>query len=345
MKSDKTGRFGLIGDNQMKKDHVKFLVCPECKGSLDLFEDQKTEDNSIESGRLRCSRCKIDFPIIQYVPRFVPLENYASGFGLEWTKHARTQYDSYTGVNVSEKRFFEETKWSRDLSGQFILEAGSGSGRFTEQAASTNAMVISLDYSSAVEANYASNGKLDNVLIVQADIYNMPFHENFFDKLFCFGVLQHTPDVKKAFSILPRYLKSGGNIAVDFYPKLSLIKHLLTTKYWVRPITKRINPELLYKITSKYVEFMWPISKLLNRIPYGKKINWTLLVADYRGELDLDEDILKEWAILDTFDMLSPVYDYPQTIDTVKEWFNDNNLKNIDIHYGYNGIEARGEKP
>lgn len=336
---------GDLGDSQMKIDHVKFLVCPECKSSLDLLERKITEGTSIESGQLRCSKCELDYPIIRYIPRFVPLENYASGFGLEWTKHARTQYDSYSGENVSEKRFFGETKWSRDLPGQFILEVGSGSGRFTEQAASTNAMVISMDYSYAVEANYASNGGRDNVLIVQADIYNMPFHENFFNKLFCFGVLQCTPDVRKSFLILPRYLRSGGDIAIDVYRKYPWYKHILITKYWVRPISKRINPRLLYKITSSYVKFMWPISKLIHRIPYGRIINWALLVADYRDVYDLKEDILKEWAILDTFDMLSPVYDQPQTIDAVRQWFGDAHLINIDVHYGYNGIEGRGAKP
>ena len=70
-----------------------------------------------------------------------------------------------------------------------ILEVGSGSGRFTEQAAKTGATIISCDYSYAVEANFASNGKNDNVLIVQADLYHMPFGEiiltNFFVSVYC----------------------------------------------------------------------------------------------------------------------------------------------------------------
>jgi len=175
----------------MKKTHLGLLACPDCKSSLEILEIENIEGDKIESGTLKCSSCVTCFPIIRYIPRFVSLDNYASGFGFQWIKHAKTQYDSYTGVNASERRFFEETKWDRDLSKQFILEVGSGSGRFTEQAAKTNATVVSMDYSIAVEANYASNGDKDNVLIVQADIYKMPFPENFFDKLYCLGVLQH----------------------------------------------------------------------------------------------------------------------------------------------------------
>ncbi len=226
-----------------------------------------------------------------------------------------------------------------------ILEVGSGSGRFTEHAASTGAMVVSMDYSYAVEANYASNGNMNNVLIVQADLYNMPFSENFFDKLFCIGVLQHTPDVKKAFMILPQYLKSGGSLVVDVYHKLNVFRQLFDTKFWVRPITRKMNPKTLYKITSCYVNFMWPIAKIFSKMPFGQSINWALLIADYRGKYDLEENILKEWAILDTFDMSSPMHDNPQPIEKVKQWFVDAQMTNINVHYGYNGIEGHGVKP
>ena len=68
-----------------------------------------------------------------------------------------------------------------------MLEVGSGAGRFTEQAASTGAFVVSMDYSAAVDANYQSNGTKPNVLIVQGDVYQMPFRRSSFDKLFCFA--------------------------------------------------------------------------------------------------------------------------------------------------------------
>lgn len=330
----------------MKKEHLKYLACPICKGDLIILQVQKQSDASIETGILQCLRCSEKYDIIRHIPRFVSIKNYASGFGFEWTKHGRTQYDSYSGADISETRFFEETKWPRKLDGQIILEVGSGSGRFTEQAASTGAMVVSMDYSYAVDTNYAFNGSKDNVLIVQADIYHMPFMKNSFDKIFCFGVLQHTPNVQEAFFKLPSYLKPGGNLAIDVYRKLWGFKQLLVTKYWVRPFTKNITPEMLYSWCKRYVEFMWPLAKLFSRIPYiGRRLNWKLLIADYRGVFNLSEVMLKEWAILDTFDMLSPVYDYPQTIETVKNWFKDAHMINVEVSYGYNGIEGRGTKP
>src|SRR5438552_16003014 len=135
----------------MRLEHLSLLVCPACREPLDCVQnDADSPSGRITGGCLACTSCKREYPVISGVPRFVPRENYASGFGLEWTKHARTQYDSYSGISASEDRFYGQTGWSRDLTGEVILEVGSGSGRFTEQAARTGATLVSLDYSYAV---------------------------------------------------------------------------------------------------------------------------------------------------------------------------------------------------
>jgi len=225
------------------------------------------------------------------------------------------------------------------------LEAGCGSGRFTEHVASTGAIVVSIDYSAAVDANYRINGERENVLIVQADIYSTPFREAAFDKLFSFGVLQHTPDVKKAFGSLLILLKSGGSIVIDVYAKKGGLKEKMATKYWIRPVTKRLPHKFLYSLCSSYIRLMWPLAKIIHRIPrIGPGINWRLLIPDYMASYDLPDEILREWAILDCFDMLSPTYDRPQKIETVTKWFTEAGCRDIEVNYGYNGIEARGLK-
>ena len=52
----------------MKKEHMKYLVCPECNNSLDLLKDFRIVDDSIESGNLRCNQCNLVFPIIKFIP-------------------------------------------------------------------------------------------------------------------------------------------------------------------------------------------------------------------------------------------------------------------------------------
>ena len=328
----------------MREEHLVHLCCPDCRSALALVEG-RSHGGRIDEGVLRCGGCGLRYPVVRSVPRFVPEENYASSFGVEWTIHARTQYDATSGCSLSEQRFFEETRWLRNLRGEILLEPGSGSGRFTEQAASTGAIVLSLDMSAAVDANYQTNGERDNVLIVQGDIMRMPFPYDHADRLFCFGVLQHTPDPRLAFLSLPRHLKPRGTIVADVYRK-SFARYVLGTKYWVRPLTRRLPPEQLYRLVHRYVDLMWPLARLVRRIPrLGPMLNWRLLIADYSRELPTDDELLRKWAYLDTFDMLSPRFDFPQTIETARRWCHEAGLADVEVSYGYNGIEIRGTRP
>jgi SAM-dependent methyltransferase len=171
----------------------------------------------------------------------------------------------------------------------------------------------------------------------------MPFAKHIFDRAFCFGVLQHTPDPRKAFFCIRDYLKEGGAVAVDIYLK-DFFRWVLPFKYWVRPFTRGRNPEKLYKGVKRYVDTMWPLARIIRRIPrIGPTLNWKLLVADYSQHLpQADDAALKNWAYLDTFDMLSPMYDYPQTVGKLRRWFKDAGYTSIEVHKGYNGVEGRG---
>jgi SAM-dependent methyltransferase len=325
----------------MRESHLQHLRCPQCQRPLELAEAVET-NGAIETGQLRCIACHATYPIVRFIPRFVPETNYADSFGLEWNVHARTQYDRVSGTGSSKMRFFEETGWPRNLENEIVVEAGSGSGRFTEHALSTGATVISLDYSGAVEANYASNGHHQSLLLVQGDLFMMPFPRDYADRLFCFGVLQHTPDPAGALRSLASQVRPGGELVADIYLK-SVAKYVLSTKYWVRPLTRRVKPERLYHLTTGYVDFMWPLARRVRRIPkIGKALNWRLLVADY-SHLTNDDAVLREWAHLDTFDMLSPRYDKPARRRTVRRWCEEIGLA-ANVKRGYNGLEIHARR-
>jgi len=330
----------------MRRAHIGLLVCPATKRPLVLKEGCVFEGSCVKEGELIEPVSGNHYWIRNYIPRFVPQDNYAASFGLEWNIHHRTQYDRHSGFSVSRERFERETRWGRCLEGETILEVGSGSGRYTEHALTTGALVISFDYSNAVEANYRSNGRHPNLLLVQASVYEMPFPYDAFDKVFCFGVLQHTPDPRAAFLAMVAHVKPGGRLASDIYIK-DLMHWVLSTKYWVRPFTRNRDSARLYRAVRRYVDLMWPIARIVRRIPrIGYAINWRLLIADYSRVLPgADEATLREWAYLDTFDMLSPAYDKPQTVRTFRRWHQEAGLKDVDVHRGFNGIEGRGTRP
>lgn len=328
----------------MRLEHLKYLRCPKTGAEL-MLADEVVENGRVKEGRLVAPSGE-SYPIVNFIPRFVAADNYAANFGFEWQVHARTQYDADAGHKMSEDRVFSVTKWPRDLTGEVILEAGSGSGRFTEHLLGTGAMVVSFDYSQAVEPNYQSNGQHDNLLLVQANIYEMPFEEESFDKVFCFGVLQHTPDPHASFRALVEMLKPGAKLATDIYLK-SLMRYYLNTRYWVRPLTRKMDPEKLYKLCKVWINLMWPLARIFRHIPkVGDAINWRLLIADTYPEMpDADDATLREWAYLDTFDMLSPAYDIPATPATFQKWHEQAGLEDIDVRLGPNGIVATAARP
>jgi uncharacterized protein len=57
----------------MKKELMSILVCPVCKGKLELKTEQ-AKDNEIIAGSLYCLRCKVNYPITDTIPNLLPPE-------------------------------------------------------------------------------------------------------------------------------------------------------------------------------------------------------------------------------------------------------------------------------
>lgn len=55
----------------MKKELIKILCCPTCKGELTL-EVEKEEKEEIVSGTFTCPRCQCSYPIIDGIPDLLP---------------------------------------------------------------------------------------------------------------------------------------------------------------------------------------------------------------------------------------------------------------------------------
>ncbi|MGR3173287.1 MAG: methyltransferase domain-containing protein [Candidatus Scalindua sp.] len=330
----------------MKERLIQFLVCPECSEELELSSPCRIDCNGeIREGQIECKLCRSKFPIRNYIPRFVSSTNYTSSFGFQWNKHARTQIDSFNGLTLSHDRFYKETNWEEKLDSEIILEAGCGAGRFTSIALKTGAEVFSFDYSNAVDACLENNGLANNLHVIQADIYHIPLKKNLFDKIFCFGVLQHCPDTKEAFLSLVPHMKSGGELVIDVYGKSTRWK-LWRMKYKIRPLTTKLNYRFLYNILRISIPLILPLkiwlSKCTNRTL--SKVGEAIPVLNYMGIYPLSRRQLLDWSILDTFDMLSAKYDNPQTIEAVEEWFANAGLVKYQVGYGPNGINAMGRK-
>jgi SAM-dependent methyltransferase len=281
------------------------------------------------------------FPILKGIPRFAGDEGYAGSFGFQWNKFRKTQLDSYTGLTLSRDRLYLVTQWPRAMKGSLVLEAGSGAGRFTEILLETGATVFSFDLSNAVEANAANNAHLPNLNLFQGSIYDIPVREGIFDKVLCLGVLQHTPDPEEAFHSLVRFLRPGGEIAVDIYARN--LRSLLSWKYLLRPITIRMRKDRLFRLVQSAVKVFLPMAIFLRTVSgrWGPRL---IPILQY-SHWGLPYELNREWAVLDTFDMYSPAHDHPRSIAEVRRWFESAGLENTVVGYGPNGVVARGRRP
>jgi SAM-dependent methyltransferase len=281
------------------------------------------------------------FPLVNGAYRFVSNDNYTSNFGFQWNKFQQTQIDRFqSNVNQSRERFFTVTNWDKEqLSGKNILEVGSGAGRFTQIVLNfTKANLYSVDYSNAVEANFRNNGPNENLKLFQASIYELPFAPHQFDKVFCFGVLQHTPDFRESVRSLIEMLKPGGELVIDFYPIRGWYTKI-HAKYIGRPFFKRLDHFQLLKWIDSNADRLISAYNFFERIGVGRFVNRFLPVCDIKHTMPagLTRDQLREWVILDTFDMFSPAHDRPQRLWTVVNWFKEFGMENVKgevIEYG-----------
>lgn len=299
----------------------------------------------VRSGSLVSTPSGNRYPVREFIPRFVPESNYADNFGLQWNMFRQTQLDSYSGHPISTERFWKTTEWSPErLCGQWVLDCGCGAGRFAEVALSAGAKVVAIDYSSAADACYANLRDHENLHVVQADIYALPLARETFSFVYSLGVLQHTPDVERAFSALPPMVAPGGELCADFYEMTW--KHRLLPRHFLRPFTTRMNKRRLFELCERWVPGLFSLSQRIGNIPLvGRVLKRAVPVADYTGMYPLTQHQLKEWALLDTFDWLSPEYDQPQQRDDVRRWISSAGFEQTAVvKAGFMVVRASGKK-
>ena len=329
----------------MRRENIADFVCSECHESLELRPGAVEEGGTINTGELQCSREGAVFPIRDHVPRFVPDSGYTENFGQQWNRFRRTQIDKFNGTTLSRDRFYSGTGWTAgELSGARILEAGCGAGRFTEIMLNAGARVFSVDLSSAVDACFKNHGPREDLCVAQADLYHIPFRRRSFDKVFCYGVLQHTPDPRASFMSLIPFLKPGGEVAIDIYHKGWALEPC-KSKYFYRPLTTRIPQDVLFRFIKWYIPKWLPFDTFIKRIPLVGRVAGLLIPCWNYRYLHLSKQERTEWGILDTFDALAPAYDHPQTEQTVAQWFRSAELVDVRVRLGGNGVLGNGRTP
>jgi SAM-dependent methyltransferase len=320
---------------------VPAFRCPDCGSVLELKPHSEAE---IVTGTMHCTSGAHRFEIVRRIPRFQETSGYAASFGEQWNRFRQTQLDRFNGTTLTRDRFFSGTQWTpADLQGARVLEVGCGAGRFTQILLDAGANVFSVDYSDAVDACLANNDS-PKLTIAQADVFKLPFERTSFDYVFCYGVLQHTPDPQRGFQQLVQFVKPGGRIAIDVYRKAWELQPY-KSKYLWRPLTTRMRRDRLLRLIEWYVPRWLPFDTVIKKLPLiGNSLGMIIPCWNY-CYLPLTAQQKREWAILDTFDALAPAYDLPQSEDTIRRWFEQSGLTEISVRIGGNGVLGNGRAP
>jgi 2-polyprenyl-3-methyl-5-hydroxy-6-metoxy-1,4-benzoquinol methylase len=318
------------------------IVCPI---------DHSTLQNGAE-GELRCSSGH-RFGVRRDIPRLLWSENtYADAFGEQWIEYRVTQLDSYTRTDISKdrlRRCLGESLWS-SLQGPGrveILESGCGAGRFTEVLLQLPAAsVTSTDLSSAVEPNKANCPLSDRHRILQCDINQLPFQAEQYDIVVCLGVIQHTKDPERTMEDLYKQVKPGGWLVIDHYTQ-TLSYYTKLSEWLLRPILKRVSPSRGLSVTKALTKAFFPLHRAVkNAKPLQMLVSrFSPLLTYYHLFPQLSDRLQYEWAELDTHDSLTDYYKHLRSPRSIKSTLQALGSRNVWVHKGGNGVEARCQKP
>lgn len=268
-----------------------------------------------------------------------------SAYGLQWNRYRiirpeedRATFRNRTGLS------------QRDLDGKVVLDAGCGMGRYLRTAAESAAgLVVGLDLSRAVVAARELTAQSPQVCVLRGDLLRLPFAPASFDQIYSLGVLDHTPDPRKAFLGLAGLLKPGGRIAIWVYPRERAIVE------WIMNAERAVSTRLPLGLLEVLCRLSAPIGGLKRRLMASQwrliqRVGVTLHLATIGVSMHPDPEV----RVCDTLDWYAPRFMSRHTFDEIAGWFRDAGLtdvvdltgKQVLFHEGQgNGINVAGRRP
>lgn len=262
-----------------------------------------------------------------------PHEQTTEYFGHEWDTWQRWGWHDPDEVSDSERQQYSSgltTDTERDLTrksplsdeevtaDKFVLDGGCGNGRFTYQAAKNGARTVGVDLGAgSVEA--AENCRDEqNIQIMQANLFELPFRPREFDHVFSIGVLHHSGDAEGAFDELTNYVKPGGTITAHVYHEGNIVWE------WVTDTTREFTTDLSVRQNMRLAAALAKFARLVGKIPNA------------RGYLNLITRL--QTTQIQMFDWYSAPIATRHTYGEVINWFTKRDFvvleTNLDGDYG-----------
>lgn len=139
--------------------------------------------------------------------------------------------------------------------GQSLLHAGCGGGEVDRFVANLF-QITAVDFSPKAVSIYKKNNP-ESYQVVLADIFRLPFGDNYFDGAYNLGVLEHYEDrdVVLILKELSRVVKKGGRIVIFWPPEFGLSVLFFEFFYFVARLFKlrkiKFYPEEINRLRAK----------------------------------------------------------------------------------------------
>jgi ubiquinone/menaquinone biosynthesis C-methylase UbiE len=148
--------------------------------------------------------------------------------GTEITKKEKFSFEYFEEIEEYryriEPEIFSFAQFSR-AHGKKVLEVGIGAATDFMQWARSGALIYGIDLTQEA-VNHAHlrldiyNLKAQDIRV--ADAERLPYSDNYFDLVYSWGVIHHSPNTKQCLSEIIRVTKPGGHIKIMIYNRHSL---------------------------------------------------------------------------------------------------------------------------
>jgi hypothetical protein len=123
------------------------------------------------------------------------------------------------------------------------------------------------------------------------------------------------------------------------------------SRRWLRSLLLRLPSPTAKRLSLQIARALLPLHKLSWNHKRGR---WRLrrqlqrfspLVDYYEIYPQLGDELLAEWAVLDTHDTLTDYYKHLRSVAQIEDCLKASGLTEIEVYHGGNGIEARARRP